>query len=444
MVYLMDNRSYLFCVSVFLIFLSGCSTNQQVKIDLMEAPGIYAQRNYDALGEDLSSHDTYPKDIFYVTQRVPSNSEIKDQPRFYQHERGYALRGGTASIGMGDGENTWDDLAEVFLSSEREKAYPTWIDAVHEYGILEDTISSLRLDPIKHKDALESGPEFIAQVNKTLAQSRVKDIYIFVHGYKAYFDTPVLVGAQLWHYLGYQGAFVAYSWPSTPNSLAYGKDIETANYSGMYLHRFLNVLAKHSEAERIHVIGFSAGGRVVINALKEMALVNGNKGRAQMLEQQRLGEVVLISSDYDSDNFLNGIEYGMLKLMRGLTVYSSQSDDALGFSHFILGRERLGQFGAEGGKDILQEDIDQVPFGDHLYLVNATRAENAGSGNGHSYFRNSPWVSSDLLTLLRYQLAPGNRGLVRRNDGSAIWTFPDNYIEALNTQLSDTISLDEK
>ena len=53
-------------------------------------------------------------------------------------------------------------------------------------------------------------------------------------------------------------------------------------------------------------------------------------------------------------------------------------------------------------------------------------------GNGHGYFRQSPWASSDILATLAYDLQPADRGLVRATD-SPIWTFPTDYIERLRT-----------
>ena len=54
------------------------------------------------------------------------------------------------------------------------------------------------------------------------------------------------------------------------------------------------------------------------------------------------------------------------------------------------------------------------------------------SGNGHSYFQQSPWVSSDILMLLMHDLTPQQRGLVK---GDAMWTFPPDYIERLQATL---------
>jgi esterase/lipase superfamily enzyme len=81
--------------------------------------------------------------------------------------------------------------------------------------------------------SVDDGPsrEFVREIETRLARSPVKDIYIYVHGYKVNFENPLLVASEKWHFLGHEGAFIAFSWPSTPARLAYMKDIETARVS---------------------------------------------------------------------------------------------------------------------------------------------------------------------------------------------------------------------
>jgi hypothetical protein len=70
----------------------------------------------------------------------------------------------------------------------------------------------------------------------------------------------------------------------------------------------------------------------------------------------------------------------------------------------------------------------------NLVLIDVSKAEQAGSGKGHDYFRNSPWVSSDVLMTLRYDLPPEKRGLTRE-EGMATWEFPEDYIDRLRQSL---------
>jgi hypothetical protein len=70
-----------------------------------------------------------------------------------------------------------------------------------------------------------------------------------------------------------------------------------------------------------------------------------------------------------------------------------------------------------------------------LEIVDVTDAAGATSGDGHSYFRDSPWVSSDMLTYLAYNIDPARRGLVKAADDVPVWTFPPDYIERLRKVL---------
>ena len=67
---------------------------------------------------------------------------------------------------------------------------------------------------------------------------------------------------------------------------------------------------------------------------------------------------------------------------------------------------------------------------DKLMLVDVSKAEGSTKGNGHGYFRNSPWVSSDIVTTLRFEVPSEQRQLVRQGS-SPIWEFPPDYAERI-------------
>ncbi|MCF7985059.1 MAG: alpha/beta hydrolase [Thiohalocapsa sp.] len=54
------------------------------------------------------------------------------------------------------------------------------------------------------------GERFAAALDARLAVAATKDVYIYVHGYKVDYENPVLVAGELWHFLGNDGAFIAY------------------------------------------------------------------------------------------------------------------------------------------------------------------------------------------------------------------------------------------
>jgi hypothetical protein len=114
-----------------------------------------------------------------------------------------------------------------------------------------------------------------------------------------------------------------------------------------------------------------------------------------------------------------------------MTIYMSATDKALGVSHFLTRRQRLGQmFGGAGGKMTPWGRKAMVEYADQISLINVTNAEGADGGNGHGYFRHSPWVSSDILMTLIYGLTPKQRGLIGE-ESLPIYTFPPDFITRL-------------
>jgi hypothetical protein len=98
----------------------------------------------------------------------------------------------------------------------------------------------------------------------------------------------------------------------------------------------------------------------------------------------------------------------------------------------VFGRNRVGQVVAgELGRPGVREFFDQHP---ELRVIDVSAAEAGTAGSGHAYFRESPWVSSDILVTLLYDLPPAERGLVRK-PGSPIWSFPADYIGRLRRAL---------
>jgi esterase/lipase superfamily enzyme len=115
-----------------------------------------------------------------------------------------------------------------------------------------------------------------------------------------------------------------------------------------------------------------------------------------------------------------------------LSIYISEKDKALSLSRFLTRRERLGQMWSQDmnpdvAKYLYQNEAD-------ISIINVTEASQATAGNGHGYFRQSPWASSDILVTLAYGLSPTERGLVRGED-SPVWAFPADYIERLRAAI---------
>ena len=341
------------------------------------------------------------------------------------------LQLGVAEVRRGqDDSMTWEQARRISLLKNRTEEYPLEVIGIDEFGTLEQTVPPAD-DQTERSPA--PGRRFIEEVNERLTVADKKDIYIYVHGYKVSFENPILVAAELWHFLGYNGAFIAYSWPTKPSVWAYFADLDNAVNSARYLRTLVIDLAHKTDAERIHVIGYSAGTRLVSRMLADLGIYAYRMDHEEIDRAVKLGNLILIGSDVDQDVLAGYLLDGGLRVADSLTLYVSEADSALKFSRRMFrGRERAGEL------------LDRAPLNPRakafidahpkLRIIDVTKAEGGTRGSGHSYFRSSPWVSSDLLMTLLYGLPPEERGLVKEKD-FPIWGFPPDYVERLRASL---------
>lgn len=406
--------------------LAGCAGSQQYSIPFMAPPAFLESAEVPPFSDPGPVVVPADPRVLYATLREPATSGTAD--RFYSNERAGVLRLGSSRIVLGRSDITWDMARKMSILKNSTKKYPLQVGELEEFGVLDRT-----LNPIVELNSAglvpDPGPRerFIGAINERLATSRDQDIFIYVHGYKVNFENPVLVAAELWHFLGYEGVFIPFAWPSRTGRLDYFGDTESARYSALYLREFIEMLAGETNARRIHVLGYSAGTRLVAAALNQLALVNEHLPTEEVRRRLRLGNVILVGSDIDRGIFSTYLMDGLLKMQERLTIYESPRDKALGMAVLAFGKSRVGQLDPS---DLSPGARQFLVRSDALSLVNITNAPGYDSGNGHSYFRDSPLVSSDLLATLRYDMTPGQRGLIQ-DPATGVWEFPPDYLSRL-------------
>jgi esterase/lipase superfamily enzyme len=415
-----------------IVFMTSCAGTTDYVIDLMPAPDVYDGGAIDPF-TDRNPISMIPySGILYATDRAPAGEEHREN--FYRNKRGRALRLGVGQITLGKGDITWEEARRISLLKNRTDKYPIKITNVEEFGVLDRSINILSGSELLPAEPRAPAEAFAAAVNDKLSISKRKDIYIYTHGYMVVFENPLLIATELWHFLGYDGVFIAYAWPSTPSRWAYVADLETAVHSARNLRLLIEYLAEETEVERIHIIGYSAGTRVVINALAQLALQADHLDEQTTKHKYRMGHVILVGSDFDIDTFGGYLDDGLLKVPETLTIYMSETDKSLGLSKWLMKRQRLGQISAE--RQARPSVVDYLRRTEDLIIIDVTDAERASAGNGHAYFRQSPWVSSDVLMTLMYDLAPDERGVVPDSD-LPLWVFPNDYIRRLRSKLTE-------
>jgi hypothetical protein len=388
----------------------------------MPAPDIYEDGRIDPFIDDDPISRGLQPGILYATDRRPAEPGDTEY-RYFTNERGHALHLGLAEVRFGHDESiTWEEARQISLLKNRTTDYPLEVTGIERFGVLEETIRPFDDDFVPDP---APGRRFAEEIDKRLAISDRKDVYIYVHGYKVHFESPVLVASEFWHYLGYNGAFIAYSWPTKASTWSYLADLDKALNSARYLRTLILYVAKHTDAEHIHVIGYSMGTRLVARMLADLGMYGYLMDEDDVHEATKLGHVILTGADIDRSILGGYLIDGALRVPRALTVYQSSEDKALGVSRRVFGRERAGQVleSVTMGPRAREFFLDN----DRLFVIDVSDAEGSTQGKGHGYFRGSPWVSSDILMSLMYDLEPGERGLVQDED-SAVWQFPEDYV----------------
>ena len=412
------------------LMICACSSSRQYKIDLMPAPAVFQDGEVNPLpeGSPPISYDDFR--MLYATIREPSDNP-HERP-FYLNEPGYIVRMGQARVKAAPPGTTWQMVRRISLAKNRRGNYPLAVLSVDEVGVLPKSYSYLPLSDPEKRVPDTKGREFAELIDERLAASSVKELYVYVHGFRVTFDLPVLVAAELWHFLGYRGAFIAFSWPSTPSIFAYLSDTEAAVINARKLRLLFTYLAEETQVEKIHIIGFSAGSRLVVRALGQLALLKAYATDEQAHKEVRIGNVIIIGGDISREEFDAVVADDLLRIAERTTIYVSSTDRALIWARRLFRRERLGQMFDK--EDLQPQVVGFMQANPSLQFIDVTDAAGSTTGNGHSYFRNSPWVSSDLLALLISDLSAAERGLVTVAD-SFVYQFPPDYIQRLQEVL---------
>ncbi|WP_309396578.1 alpha/beta hydrolase [Cerasicoccus maritimus] len=403
--------------------LAGCAS-KSYQLEVMRAPAVYENGEIDPLSVERPRDANAYAGMLYATNRMPTRDEEDRRDfgsEFYGGDVDGVVRVGVAKVTVTDSELDWEAVRKMSTSAVRDRDLVIQIESVDELGVLSNTRHPFVKDPTP--DTPNADAAFAGLINRQLAQSEDKEILIFVHGYKTPFDDPVLVATEFWHFMGYDGVTIAYSWPSTPSLLAYLRDIEASGNSAREFRRFLQFLADHTDVEKINVLAYSAGTRMAAETLHNIAIDQS---------APHLGHVILVSGDVSAAKVGALLADHALDKVDKFTIYNSTGDMALGFSDWLFDRKRIGA--SHEALAQLPQAMEFVRNSNKLQLINVSDAEDATKGNGHGYFRNSPWTSSDILASLDYHLTPAERGLVW-NDASGEWTFPPDYLEKLRAAI---------
>jgi len=415
-----------------LLLLPGCSSTRQ----MMPTPNLHLAEDddrYQDLNPELKRTEVR---LFYITDRTPEQDD-KGNLR-YGHGRSASLAFGSTIVDLG-ANITWDELLQASRTQNRLKPVVLASGPVTELVRGPDTPLPYTLVDGK----IVEEPSWVAQREQAalsfrkllvqqLALTPRKDVFIYIHGYHNTFEDAAFALAELWHFIGRIGVPIIYTWPAGyPGLFGYTYDRESSEFTVYHLREVLGFIAGFPEVERIHVIAHSRGTDVAVSALRELTL----QARAAGLDPRRklkIHNFVLAAPDIDMRVAEQRISGDKIPLSaKRFTVYTSPDDKAIGFARKLFQSPR-GRVGTYSPDEVTEHLRAGMEFGkSNFTIINFSGTSGIpnipGDKYGHSYFRNAPTVSSDLVLMLRDDLDPGDPERPLKHIGLSFWGIPPGY-----------------
>jgi esterase/lipase superfamily enzyme len=430
MIMKLQRRNYLLIIS--LLLLAACS-GQRV---MMPTPNIEVnpeKDHYADLHPDLKSTEV---PLFYITDRTPERNENGELE--YGYGRSSSLAFGTTVVGLGE-DISWEDLVQASRTQQRLKKIPLARTELVEitrgpngpipYRVIDGQI----VDDAEYVAVRDAAAEKFRQtIVEQLSKTPRKEIFIFVHGFHNDFNDAAFAMAELWHFMGRIGIPIIYTWPAGhPGLFGYTYDRESSEFTVFHFREVIKLLASFPEVEKINILAHSRGAGVAVAALRELTIFARALGEQPSIKY-KLHNFVLAAPDLDARVVQQRLVSDRLSVsVDRFTVYSSSEDKAIGWADRLFDSP-VGRVGQHSPETMTQEAIEVLKRSDaNLSFINFQPAvDKSGSGSdsfGHSYFRNAPTVSSDLVLMLRDDLDPGPPGRPLQDLGLNFWAVPPGY-----------------
>ena len=388
---------------------------------------------YTGLPDELKSNEV---PLFYITDRVPEKDE-KGKLK-YGYKRSPSLAFGSTVVNLGE-EVSWEELLAASRSGKRIKDVKMSVETITEIVRSADT----PLPYVEIDDVIVELPEYVAKraaaaevFRKVLVQQLAltprKEVFIFVHGFHNDFNDAAFAMGELWHFLGRIGVPIIYTWPAGyPGLFGYTYDRESSEFTIYHLRQVLELMASFPEVEKINLIGHSRGTDVVVSAVRELSIEARAKGLSPR-KFYKLHNLMLAAPDLDAQVAAQRLigDHVAWSADR-VTIYTSPADRAIGWSRklFASPKGRIGNLDpssmTEQTKLVLDGGNANIAFIN--FDASADKSDSGADSFGHSYFRNAPTVSSDVILMLRDNLDPGDPGRPLEDLGHKFWRVPPGY-----------------
>jgi len=403
----------------------GCSRQ------MMPTPNLYSYQKDDAFDHVPAEHRNNTVDVLYVTDRAQSGTNKKGPT--YGYGRSPSLAFGSAVVEIGR-DLSWDEVAKASTTGSGRKSLPLSIKQVREIARCPDVPFPVAKpgprpeeDPATLQEFKAVEAQLHAELASRLAPGERKDVYIYVHGFANTFEDAMYTAAELWHFLGRQGVIIGYTWPAGRGMSGRGYEYDTASseFTVFHLKQLLRSLGRCPQVDKIHILAHSRGTDTTMAALRELNIEH-KYAEQSARDAIKLRNLVLAAPDIDFEVFQQrGGGERLAYLPERATIYTSPNDRALEMADILtLGVLRVGQVAPTELPPRLKEVLAKSPMTVVQAIVSAGIL-------GHSYFVESPAVSSDIILMLRDNRSPGQEnGRPLKERIPNFYEIRDDYLKA--------------
>ncbi len=394
------------------LLLGSCGSTTALK--MMPTPLVHQYFGDEAFRHVSQSDQSQDIEVFYATNRPGTGPSDN---REYTNGIVEKLHLGEAAIQFGERGLLWRDVVKLSTLGKERGEIPLELAGARELDVLPDS----------------NGKAFARAVNAKLRNSRYPDITIYIHGAKSTFPRATIQGAQFHHFMARHTALIAFSWPSTGSFLKYKDDVEYAAQSAPRLADLIEYLAKNTNARRINILTYSAGGQVAGPGLARLRNRYPDTSAAALKRRFRIGEAYFAAADVSLRTFAGEYMPTFADIVENITVTYHTKDFVLGFAQDAhKGESRLGR--PDKG-ELTPDEIEIIETLARRTKLDAIDMEYSPvkrpvdfKAHGHWYL--NEWVSSDAIIQFLILEQPKTRGLEPKPN-SVSWYFPPDYPDRL-------------
>lgn len=323
------------------------------------------------------------EDVLSTSPQLISTNDSQTLWRMYFATNRELIKDDSSKIEFGDrARRLRFGLATVSIPTEHERgmaeAQQGWLPFsfwAKDKGAI--SVSSERI--LEEEVVLESLRDTIRALPK-------RELLIVVHGYNVTHDAAVSRTCQIAHDLPFDGAVLAFTWPSAGRLDGYFRDENNATFSEAEFAELIGVLRRSLPAHtKIHILAHSMGNRVVLGGLSALA------GFVPGPDVPKIHHLILAAPDVGLVRFESELNR-VSSLVHSVSLYTSIRDNALVLSHAIHGEARAGQL------------TDVLLRMDGLETFDVSAVDE--SLLGHSYYGSSVAVLNDLYMVFTQDRMP--------------------------------------